>query len=108
MLEVSLLSRFMAAPRAGHLKQAIHILSYLKKHSRSLLVMDNSKPDLSTLATFEEKDWREFYPNAKEPIPSNMPEPRGKPVSTTCFVDADHAGCRVTRRSQTGIIIFCN
>jgi hypothetical protein len=26
----------------------------------------------------------------------------------SCFVDADHAGCRVTRRSHTGIIIFVN
>jgi hypothetical protein len=26
----------------------------------------------------------------------------------SCFVDADHAGNRVTRRSHTGIIIFCN
>jgi hypothetical protein len=24
----------------------------------------------------------------------------------TCYVDADHAGCRVTRRSHTGILIF--
>mmetsp|Transcript_686 Transcript_686/g.996 ORF Transcript_686/g.996 Transcript_686/m.996 type:complete len:261 (+) Transcript_686:1341-2123(+) len=29
-------------------------------------------------------------------------------VSTTCFVDADHAGCKVTRRSQTGFIIYVN
>jgi hypothetical protein len=28
-------------------------------------------------------------------------------VSTHCFVDADHAGNRITRRSQTGILIFC-
>jgi hypothetical protein len=26
----------------------------------------------------------------------------------TCFVDADHAGCLVTRRSHTGVIIFVN
>ncbi len=26
----------------------------------------------------------------------------------SCFVDADHAGNKVTRRSHTGIIIFCN
>jgi hypothetical protein len=26
----------------------------------------------------------------------------------SCFVDADHAGCRVTRRSHTGVIIFVN
>ena len=26
----------------------------------------------------------------------------------SCFVNADHAGCRVTRRSHTGVIIFVN
>jgi hypothetical protein len=29
-------------------------------------------------------------------------------VSMQCFVDADHASNRVTRRSQTGIAIFLN
>ena len=36
----------------------------------------------------------------------NMPEPRGKEVDTMVFVDADHAGNRVTLRSHTGVIIF--
>ena len=26
----------------------------------------------------------------------------------SCFVDADHAGCRVTRWSYTGVLIFIN
>jgi hypothetical protein len=26
----------------------------------------------------------------------------------TCFVDADHAGCQVTRRSHTGVLIYVN
>ena len=26
----------------------------------------------------------------------------------SCFFDADHAGCRVTIRSHTGVIIFIN
>ena len=34
--------------------------------------------------------------------------PRGKSVVITAFVDADHAGNVVTRRSQTGIITFIN
>ena len=38
----------------------------------------------------------------------NAPEPRGKSVVMSSFVDADHAGCRVTRRSHTGVIIFLN
>ena len=29
-------------------------------------------------------------------------------VVMSCYVDADHAGCRVTRRSHTGVIIFVN
>ena len=37
-----------------------------------------------------------------------MPEPRGNAVDITCFVDADHAGNRITRRSHTGVIIFVN
>ena len=29
-------------------------------------------------------------------------------MSLTCFVDADHAGCKETRRSHTGVIIYVN
>jgi hypothetical protein len=43
-----------------------------------------------------------------EAIPPNAPEPLGNPVILSCFVDADHAGNQVTRRSHTGIILFCN
>ena len=35
-----------------------------------------------------------------------MPEPLGNAVDITCFVDANHAGNVVTRRSHTGILIF--
>jgi hypothetical protein len=35
-----------------------------------------------------------------------MPEPLGKPVDISCFVDANHAGNVITRRSHTGILIF--
>ena len=55
---------------------------------------------------FTKADWSGFYPDAADPLPPNMPQARGNPVSTTCFVDADHAGCQATRRSQTGILIF--
>ena len=37
-----------------------------------------------------------------------MLEARGNGISTHCFVDADLEGNTVTRRSQTGILIFCN
>jgi hypothetical protein len=108
MLEVSLLSSFLACPRVGHLKQALHIVAYCCHHEQSNIVLDDTVPDLSSIAEFTEADWGEYYPDAKEPTPANMPKPRGKPVTTTCYVDSDHAGCRMTRRSQTCYFLFVN
>jgi hypothetical protein len=53
----------------------------------------------------DHSNWTEFYPDAAEinELPSKMPQPLGNPVRVTCFVDADHAGDRATRRSYTGI-----
>ena len=68
--------------------------------------MDDTVPDLSDTAEFIEGDWSEYYPDAKEPMPHNMPEPRGRAVTTTCYVDSDHAGCKMTCRSQTCLFIF--
>ena len=51
---------------------------------------------------------KEFYPDAEESIPLNALEPLGRAIQINCFVDADHAGNLVTRRSHTGIIIFLN
>ena len=38
----------------------------------------------------------------------NIPEARGLPMSTSVFADADLAGDKRNRRSQTGILIFYN
>jgi hypothetical protein len=51
---------------------------------------------------------KEIYTDACDTLPHNMPEPRGNAVDITAFVDADHAGNRVTCQSHTGIIIFVN
>jgi len=41
-------------------------------------------------------------------VPEDMPEPLGNPVKMTVWVDFDHAGNLVTRRSQTGYLLFLN
>ena len=107
VVEVGLLARFQACPRKGHLEQLFHVFAYLKKYHRSSLVFDWTEPELDE-SRFKDCDWREYYPDAAEAIPDNMPEPRGKGVTTSCFVDADHAGCRLTRRSHSGVLIFVN
>jgi hypothetical protein len=107
IVPVSMLSRYLAAPRAGHLEQALHIFAYLKAHGKSSLVFDDTVPDFDE-ERFTECDWAEYYPGAAEALPPRAPELRGKSVIMTAFVDADHAGCKVTRRSHSGIIIFVN
>ena len=71
------------------------------------LFFDPQYPNIDERA-FKEHDWYEFYRDAKERLPNNSPKPRGNMVLTHCFVDSDHAGDKVTRRSQTGILIFVN
>jgi hypothetical protein len=52
-------------------------------------------------------DWKPFYGKVYEEEPIDMPTPLGLPVELSCFfVDANHAGNIVTRRSHTGLIIF--
>ena len=46
-------------------------------------------------------DWSDFYKDAQDIIPPDMPEPLGEPVQLNVFVDSDHAGDTVTRRSRT-------
>ena len=57
---------------------------------------------------FKDCEWSEYYPDAVEAIPRDMPKPRGKAVMCSCFVDADLAGCQATRRLHTCMLIFVN
>jgi hypothetical protein len=107
IVPVSLLSRFLVSPREGHLQQAFHIFAYLKQFNRARLVFDDTVPDLGA-TYFHVCDWTTVYPDAAETIPPNIPEARGHSVITSCYVDADHAGCKVTHRSHTGLIIYIN
>lgn len=107
LLEVSLLSAYLAAPREGHLEQVFHIFGYLKKNPKRKLAFDPDHPRIDE-SRFKKYDWQDFYRDCVEAIPPNMPKPRGKSVSIHCFVDANLAGNVVTRRSQTGILIFVN
>lgn len=103
----ALLSHFLAAPREGHMDQALHSFAYLRRHLNYNLVFDPKRMDVDA-TRFKRADWTEYYPDAQEAIPPNAPEARGAPVQMHCYVDADHAGCHATRRSYTGVLIYVN
>ena len=107
LLETSLMSTCLAMPREGHLEQVLHIVGYLKNKKKFIIMFDSSRPQVNE-KWFKEYDWFDFYRDAKEAIPSNIPEARGLPVAISMFVDANLAGNAKDRRSQTGFIIFVN
>ena len=101
------MSSNLALPRIGHLQAVYHIFVYLKQVPKRKLYFDPVLP-LIRKNRFHKLYWEDFYRDSKEAIPDDMPKPRGKIMTTHCFVDANHAADKVTRRSQTGILIFCN
>ena len=105
--EASIMSQYQANPRVGHLDALYNIFGYLKNHlDRGRLAFDPAEPDLDMRVFNTDADWRDFYGDVVEELPPKMPKPLGKPVNIYAFVDANHAGNDVTRRSHTGIIIY--
>ena len=49
-----------------------------------------------------------MYPDTIEYLPSNYLLPRGNPMEVNCFIDSDHSGDKVTRISQTSILLYLN
>ena len=105
--EVSMLASQLAQPREGHLEAVFHIYSYLHHKHNSRLVFDPTYPEID-VASFKDHEWTDFYGDVKEAIPVNAPAPRGKEVDLRLFVDSDHAGDKMTRRSRTGFLIYMN
>ena len=74
-MQVAILSSYLAQPRQGHLEAVFHIFAYLRKYKRSKVVFDDTCVNWGN--KFQAVDWKDFYPEASEPIPPNVPEPCG-------------------------------
>jgi hypothetical protein len=101
----SCMSKFSASPRVNHLKYVRRIFAYLKYHDRSRLVFDYRPRNWDGLH-WAVHDWTDYYPDAIEHVPHNMPPPLGIELQVNFWCDASFATDLSTRRSQTGIIIF--
>jgi hypothetical protein len=105
-LETAVMSQYSAAPRVGHIEAVYHIFAYLAVNPCGKIVLDPTTPQLDEDSFQHDVDWEPFYGKIEEEEPLDAPFPLGLPVNIACFVDANHAGNVITRRSHTGIILF--
>lgn len=115
LYETAVMSQYLSSPRIGHLQQVLNIFHYLKLHKRSWMALDPTDFDIEWKPRSGESSPQEnaiamkkIYKDCVDEIPPNAPIPLGRAVRINAFVDSDHAGNQVTRRSHTGILIMLN
>ncbi len=100
-VKVLMMSSHLALPRVGHLKEIYLIFAYLKAHSNTKMVF-NPMSVAVDMNLFERQDWS-YSPygckGLKGEPPHNMPKACGPLMTMQEYVDADHAGDQITRRS---------
>ena len=105
---VMTLSSFRALPRKGHMDRAKRVYSYLGKMKDAVIRIRVDEPDYSGIPETLHKWDYSIYGEGSEILPSDAPEPLGKPVILTHYVDANLYHDLLTGRSVTGILHFLN
>ena len=106
--QVITMSRFQAQPRQGHLGRLKRIYAYVIRTKDYAIRFRTTQPDYSYLPD-QNFDWAHtVYGHVQEIIPDDIPDPLGKPVTTTTTVDANLNHCLATGRSVTGCLHFVN
>ena len=102
------MSRFRQRPRIGHLERLKKIIGYLANLPHGSLRFRLHEPEYSNLP-HKEYDWqRTVYAGAKEEIPHDIPEPKGKHATTTTYVDTSLHHDQVTGRAVTACLHHVN
>ena len=134
LAHVMTMSRFRLAPKVGHIERMKRIYGYLrylfnditidpgpiilKKRMKRIygylsrtkhyaLRFRPNEPNYMHLPDLE-YDWTRIYGDVIEEIPKDAPEPRGKSVTTTTFLDANLLHVLIIGRSVTAVLHFFN
>jgi hypothetical protein len=104
------LNAYSCNPRQNHLKLLRHVAEYVLSTPNHGIRFRTQIPDYSHLyKDITTYDWADtVYGNPSEPIPHDLPPPRGKYVRTTTYKDANLMHNLVNGRSCTGVLHFLN
>lgn len=91
------------------------MFKYLKDHKNSSIIFDPRYANVSDdhlpceqQVEYKAKYMKELYPDVVKDIPKLVTKPLGRAVQISVYVDANHAGDKITRRSRTGILLYLN
>jgi hypothetical protein len=102
------MSALRVAPIIGHLERVIRMCGYLSKMRHLIIRIRTEEPDYSDIPK-PEYDWEfSVYQGAREELPKNAPEPLGKPIITTTYVDANLSHCMLAGKPVSGILHLFN
>jgi hypothetical protein len=102
------MSSFRVAPRQGHLDRVKRICGYLAKMRHGFIRVRTDEPDYSGMPK-SNYDWsRTVYGDVKEELPTNAPEPLGKRVVHTTYVDANLLHDLTTGKAVTAVLHVIN
>ena len=107
LAHVMSMSRFRLAPKVGHIERMKRIYGYLSRTKHYALRFRTAEPNYMYLPDLE-YDWSRIYGGVVEEIPKDAPEPLGKSVTTTTFLDANLLHDLITGRSVTAVLHFFN
>ena len=107
-VHVMTMSRFRQQHRIGHLERLKKIIGYLANFPHGSFRCRPHEPDSSDLP-HKDYDWQwTVYAGAKVEIPHDIPEPKGKHVTTTTYVDSNLHHDQVTGRAVTACLHLVN
>jgi hypothetical protein len=102
------MGKFCFAPQQGHLDRLQCVCRYLRKYPDAVIRFRTGIPDYSHLDHVTFNLACSVYGDSDEELPPDMPTPRGSPVCTTTFEDANLMHDLTTGRSCTGILHLVN
>ena len=96
LVAVMSLSRFRAEPHQGHLDRVKRVYGYLRKYPHGKIRFRTGIPNHEAIFEVPDSDWLHSIYGERGEDYSDLPPPRGKPVRTPSFKDANLLHWKVT------------
>ena len=103
------MSKFLSAPRRGHLERMKRVIGYLCKFCQQKIRFRVNEPDYSNVPEIKDHSWEHsVYGKHEEDAPIDAPTPQGKRIILTHYFDASLMHDVLSGKAVTGVCTFYN